>query len=72
MALTLSQEVAFKRIMSWYNNRESDVFKLGGPAGSGKSYLIALVAEQIGIENCLLITPTGKAANNLIKASLPA
>lgn len=72
MALTLSQEVAFKRIMSWYNNRESEVFKLGGPAGSGKSYLIALVAEQIGIENCLLITPTGKAANNLIKAALPA
>lgn len=72
MALTLSQEVAFKRIMSWYENKESDVFKLGGPAGSGKSYLIALVAEKIGIENCLLITPTGKAANNLIKAALPA
>ena len=72
MALTLSQEIAYKRIMSWYENREKDVFKLGGPAGSGKSYLIALVAEAIGIENCLLITPTGKAANNLIKASLPA
>lgn len=72
MALTLSQEVAYKRIMEWYNNHDSDVFKLGGPAGSGKSYLIALVAEEIGVENCLLITPTGKAANNLIKASLPA
>lgn len=72
MALTASQETAFKRIMSWYTNRESEVFKLGGPAGSGKSYLISLVAEQIGIDNCLLITPTGKAANNLIKASLPA
>lgn len=72
MALTLSQEIAYKRIISWYENKEKDVFKLGGPAGSGKSYLIALVAEHIGIENCLLITPTGKAANNLIKASLPA
>lgn len=72
MALTLSQEIAYKRIMSWYKNQESDVFKLGGPAGSGKSYLIALVAEDIGVENCLLITPTGKAANNLIKAALPA
>ena len=39
MALTLSQEIAYKRIMSWYENREKDVFKLGGPAGSGKSYL---------------------------------
>lgn len=72
MALTTSQETAYKRIMSWYRNRESEVFKLGGPAGSGKSYLIALVAQDIGVENCLLITPTGKAANNLIKASLPA
>jgi exodeoxyribonuclease-5 len=72
MALTNSQEIAYKRIMSWYRNRESVVFKLGGPAGSGKSYLISQVAQDIGIENCLLITPTGKAANNLIKASLPA
>lgn len=72
MALTASQETAYKRIMSWYKNKEKDVFKLGGPAGSGKSYLISLVADAIGVEKCLLITPTGKAANNLIKASLPA
>lgn len=72
MALTASQETAFKRIMDWYKNKESSVFKLGGPAGSGKSYLIALVAEAVGVERCLLITPTGKAANNLIKAALPA
>lgn len=72
MALTPSQEIAYQRIMSWYKNKESESFKLGGPAGSGKSYLIGLVAESVGIENCLLITPTGKAANNLIKASLPA
>ena len=72
MALTNSQEIAYQRIMSWYRNKESDVFKLGGPAGSGKSYLISLVADAIGVDNCLLITPTGKAANNLIKASLPA
>lgn len=72
MALTRCQEIGFKRIISWFVNRESDIFKLGGPAGSGKSYLITLVAEHIGIEKCLLITPTGKAANNLIKAALPA
>lgn len=72
MALTRSQEIAYKRILSWYKNHESETFKLGGPAGSGKSYLISLVAQEIGVENCLLITPTGKAANNLIKAGLPA
>lgn len=72
MSLTVSQELAYRRIMTWYKEKQSDVFKLGGPAGSGKSYLIALVAQDVGVENCLLITPTGKAANNLIKAALPA
>ena len=72
MGLTRSQEEAYKRIMTWFHDRTSDVFKLGGPAGSGKSYLISKVAEEVGVENCLLITPTGKAANNLIKAALPA
>lgn len=72
MALTSSQEIGFKRVMDWWQNKLSMLFKLGGPAGSGKSYLIALIAEAVGIDKCLLITPTGKAANNLIKAALPA
>ena len=68
--LTLSQETAFHRIMSWYNTGISKVFRLGGPAGSGKSYLIKLIAEEVGMSKCLLITPTGKASNNLIKSGL--
>lgn len=68
--LTRSQETAFHRIMSWYTTGISKVFRLGGPAGSGKSYLIKLIAEEIGMSRCLLITPTGKASNNLIKSGL--
>lgn len=70
--LTQSQEIAFKRIMDWYRSSSESVFRLGGPAGSGKSYLIKLVAQEIGLESCLLMTPTGKASNNLIKAGLPS
>ena len=72
MSLTLGQEVALKRIVQWYDNRESNVFRLGGPAGSGKSWLIPLIASHVGIDNCLFMTPTGKAANRLIQAGLDA
>ena len=68
--LTRSQETAFIRIMCWYKAKTSKLFRLGGPAGSGKSYLIKLIAEEIGMDDCLLITPTGKASTNLIKAGL--
>ena len=70
--LTRSQETAFLRIIVWYKTKTSKVFRLGGPAGSGKSYLIKLIAEKIGMDDCLLITPTGKASTNLIKAGLTA
>lgn len=68
--LTNSQEIAYKRIMDWYKNKTSPIFRLGGPAGSGKSYLIRMIAESVGLTSCKLMTPTGKASNNLIKAGL--
>lgn len=69
--LTKSQDHALKLAQSWIA-AEGRLLKLGGPAGSGKSYLIPLIADLVGIENCLLMTPTGKAANNLQKAGLNA
>lgn len=68
--LTNGQETAYSLVMDWYKNKTSPVFRLGGPAGSGKSWLIRLFAEAIGHEKCLLMTPTGKASNNLIKSGL--
>lgn len=69
-SMTPSQETAYKRITQWFDRRTSMIFRLGGPAGSGKSWLIAKIAEYVGFEKCLLMTPTGKASNNLIKAGL--
>ena len=68
--MTNGQETAYSLIMDWYKNRTSLVYRLGGPAGSGKSWLIRLIAEAVGCEKCLLMTPTGKASNNLIKSGL--
>lgn len=70
--MTRSQEIAYALIIQWFKNRESMVYRLGGPAGSGKSWLIAKIAEYVGFDDCLLMTPTGKASNNLIKAGLQA
>lgn len=72
MSMTSGQETANKLICQWIDNKESMIFRLGGPAGSGKSWLIPLIAEHVGYEKCLFMTPTGKAANRLIKAGLEA
>lgn len=69
--LTNSQDKALKLAHHWIASG-GKLLKLGGPAGSGKSFLIPLIADFIGIENCVLMTPTGKAANNLQKAGLHA
>lgn len=72
MALTAGQETARRLVCRWFDRNESMLFRLGGPAGSGKSWLIPLIAEHVGIDKCLFMTPTGKAANRLIKAGLEA
>lgn len=69
--LTNSQERAFSFAKRWLESK-GRLLKIGGPAGSGKSYLIPLIADLVGLENCLLITPTGKAATNLQKNGLQA
>lgn len=69
--LTGSQDKALKLIKYWIDCR-GRLLKLGGPAGSGKSYLIPLIADMVGLDKCLFITPTGKAANNLQKSGLAA
>ena len=72
MSMTAGQETAYKRICQWFDDKETAVFRLGGPAGSGKSWLIPLIAEHVGMCDCLFMTPTGKAANRLIKSGLDA
>lgn len=69
--LTNSQDKALKLAEDWIN-KKGKLLRIGGPAGSGKSFIIPMIADIVGIDNCLLVTPTGKAANNLQKAGLEA
>lgn len=69
--LTSDQENAEKLIVEWFLNTDNLVFILSGYAGTGKTFLINHVVQEIlhlkaGTE-AVYVTPTGKAATVLIK-----
>lgn len=64
------QEAAVAAIKSWYDNKETQVFKLFGAAGTGKTTLAKTVAETIG-GNVFFAAYTGKAASVLQKKGCP-
>jgi exodeoxyribonuclease-5 len=66
MSLTDEQNKALKKIKEWMNNKDQWYFKLGGYAGTGKTFLIQhLVNEEF--KNAICCAPTGKAASVLKK-----
>jgi exodeoxyribonuclease-5 len=55
--------VAYDKIMAWVAASDQDILTLGGYAGSGKSTLISLVAESVGLP--AFCAYTGKASSVL-------
>lgn len=69
--LTNDQENAKNLIAEWFFNTDDQVFVLSGYAGTGKTFLIDYIVRevlhmQIGKE-AVFVSPTGKAAANLVK-----
>lgn len=69
--LTQCQEIAKKLIEEWYFNTKDQVFVLNGYAGTGKTFLIDYLVKNVlrlkaGTE-AVFVSPTGKAAANLLK-----
>lgn len=62
--LNKCQSEAFKKIYNWYWNSSEQVIQLEGAAGTGKSYFLAYVADNLGIkrEEIMPATYTGAAA----------
>lgn len=58
------QKEALEKIKQWYKSGTSQVFRLTGLAGTGKTYLLSHLEEEL---NCfiLYLSYTGKASNNL-------
>ena len=71
IVLTQCQENAKKLIEEWYFNTKDQVFVLSGYAGTGKTFLIDYLVKnvlhlKVGTE-AVFVSPTGKAAANLVK-----
>ena len=66
---TDEQREALDRISDWFYDSDEQVFKLTGLAGTGKTYLLSHLEEEL---NCdiLYLAYTGKASNNLSKKGL--
>lgn len=70
--LTDDQERAKNLIAEWYVNTDDQVFVLSGYAGTGKTFLIDYLVKEVlrlkvGVE-AVFVSPTGKAAANLVKS----
>ena len=71
VTLTTDQENAKTLIHDWFFHTKDNVFVLAGYAGTGKTFLIDyIVREVLHLEigkEAVFVSPTGKAAANLVK-----
>ena len=74
--LTADQENAKNLIAEWFFNTDDKVFVLSGYAGTGKTFLIDYVVRETlhlkAGEEAVFVSPTGKAAANLVKGGTVA
>ena len=76
VVLTPDQENAKDLLKEWFFNTDDKAFVLSGYAGTGKTFLIDYVVRevlhlQVGVE-AVFVSPTGKAAANLIQKGTSA
>ena len=67
--LTDQQTTAIKRITVFLKDKDKKIFKLGGYAGTGKTYLISYIIAEMQdlLEKYHVCAPTGKAASLLTR-----
>ncbi len=64
------QEQAYRQFLQWMATGQSQEFRLGGLAGTGKTTLVKAMQEQMS--NCDVIAPTAKAAEVLNRKGVAA
>ena len=77
--LSDDQTKAFDQVLKWSTSRSTKVYSVGGYAGTGKSTLTAVLAEELVLNKrkaVAFLTPTAKAAcvlrNKLSTSQLPS
>ena len=75
--LNNGQKECLSKLVEWWNYKQDyqQVFSISGPAGSGKTFLIRVLIDQIHgikLDDVLFVAYVGKAALNLSKSGLNA
>jgi exodeoxyribonuclease-5 len=65
VSLSPGQAEAISRIKDWYEETDSQVFRMWGPAGTGKTTIARLVPEALGLSRYDFAAFSGKAAQVL-------
>lgn len=72
MTFTSEQQVVADGIRSWMDGNGPDEITLGGYAGTGKSYVLGALWDELAEGGAAICAPTGKAAQVLAQKGLPA
>lgn len=70
--LNRMQQVGFDRAKKWWLDGNEQIFKIAGYAGTGKTYLSAVIAEELAKERIAFCAFTGKAALVMRQRGMPA
>jgi len=62
--LSKDQKIVYNKVLKWYKDKNDLLLRFGGFAGTGKTFLLSILAKKFG-ENTAFCCFTGKAANVL-------
>lgn len=70
--LNRMQQAGFERAKKWWADGNEQIFKIAGYAGTGKTYLSSVIAEELAGERIAFCAFTGKAALVMRQRGMPA
>ena len=72
MTLNRRQQAGLERAKKWWLDGNEQIFKIAGYAGTGKTYLSSVIAEELADNNIAFCAFTGKAALVMQQRGMPA
>lgn len=70
--LNRMQQVGLERAKRWWSDGNEQIFKVAGYAGTGKTYLSSVIAEELAEDRIAYCAFTGKAALVMQQRGMPA
>ncbi len=70
--LNRKQKQGFELAKEWWAKSNEQIFKIAGYAGTGKTYLSGVIAEELAEEKIAFVAYTGKAALVMRRRGMPA